>query len=177
MQPLKLIWGTQHASHLFAILLHWYITVEHKIMLHHFHGSIMYYVTQHAPKVPVLSLCRNISPAAGCLLQHQCLPGVFRAGPDWAVSGHEVMWQLLLCSQVLKAADCHHVVDLFPSSAAVHHTFFVLSLPADITNWSGVRMGWTAKVTRRGFLLQEARTATSSCTTPQRSWQERAMWS
>lgn len=57
------------------------------------------------PKVPVLSFCRNISPAAGCLLQHQCLPGVFRTRSGWAISGHEVMWQLLLHSQVLETAD------------------------------------------------------------------------
>ena len=60
-----------------------------------------------------LSLCRNISPTAGCLLQHQCLLGVFRAGLGWAVTGHEVMWQLLFHSQVLNTTDYWHFVDCF----------------------------------------------------------------
>lgn len=83
------------------------------------------------------------------------------------------MWQLLLHSQVLKAALMLLLI-VFPMSAAVHHKL-LLSPSTDTTNWSGVRMEWTAELTRPAFSSQEARTATSSCTTPQRSWLERAM--
>lgn len=133
----------------------------------------MYNVTQHVLKVPVHSFCRNISPAAGCLLQHQCLPGVFRARLYWTMSGHEVMWQLLLLSQVLKTADCAHVVDFLPRV----QLFITHTLPTDTTNWSGVHMEWIPTVTHLGSLLQEARTAMSSCMILQRSWLERATWS
>lgn len=47
-------------------------------------------------------LCRNISSAAGCFLQHKCLPGVFWARLYGTMSGNEVLWHLLLFPQVWK---------------------------------------------------------------------------
>lgn len=51
-------------------------------------------------KDPISNLCRNVGPAAGCFLQHQCIPGILRAGFERPISGHEVMRQLLVLSQV-----------------------------------------------------------------------------
>lgn len=127
----------------------------------------------HVLKHPVPSFCRNFSPAAGCLLQHQCLPGIFWAGLEWTISGHEVMWQLLLPPQVFKSANCTAVVDIFPRA----HLFIACTLSTDTTNWSGDLMEWIQAATHLASLLPEVRMATSSYTIQRRSWLERVMWS
>lgn len=111
---------------------------------------------------------RNISPAAGCLLQHQCLPGAFRAGLSWSHTGHETMWPLLLLAQVDRAVNCHQSSS-FP--AAGHDMFS--SWHTGTTNWCGVPTEWTPRVTRPASSSQAVRMATSSCTTLQRSLLER----
>ena len=47
---------------------------------------------------------RDLRTAAGCLLQHQCLPGDLWVGLGRYVSGHEVLWHLLVLSQVGRQA-------------------------------------------------------------------------
>lgn len=68
-------------------------------------------------------LCRNISSAAGRFLQHKCLLGVFWAWLYRAVSGNEVLWQLLLLSQVWKKRHWQHASCwLSAQSATTHHS-------------------------------------------------------
>lgn len=124
-------------------------------------------------KLFIFYRCRNFSPAAGCFLQHQCIPWVFWAGLEWPIPGHEVMRQLLLLSQVPKTAKHTLLVDSF----LWVHLLIVRTLPTDTTNWSGVLMEWMEAVTHLASSLLEARTVTSSCMIQQRSWLERVMWS